>query len=71
MLSGWASDLLLTRFLLPFPLLQSVAHLPWRMLTYKALNTFIDDLFSFVIKMPMVGLTSGMRRASQALRVHV
>ena len=33
---------------------QSVAHLPWRMLTYKALNTFIDDLFSFVIKMPML-----------------
>lgn len=32
--------------------LQSVAHLPWRMLTYKALNTFIDDLFAFVIKMP-------------------
>ncbi|XP_077049197.1 putative lipid scramblase CLPTM1 [Agelaius phoeniceus] len=34
--------------------LQSVAHLPWRMLTYKALNTFIDDLFAFVIKMPMM-----------------
>ena len=32
--------------------LKSVAHLPWRMLTYKALNTFIDDLFAFVIKMP-------------------
>ncbi len=32
--------------------LQSVAHLPWRMLTYKALNTFIDDLFAFIIKMP-------------------
>lgn len=26
--------------------LRSVAHLPWRMLTYKALNTFIDDLFA-------------------------
>ncbi|XP_004917023.1 cleft lip and palate transmembrane protein 1 isoform X2 [Xenopus tropicalis] len=34
--------------------LKSVAHLPWRMLTYKALNTFIDDLFAFVIKMPMM-----------------
>jgi hypothetical protein len=34
--------------------LKSVAHLPWRMLTYKALNTFIDDLFAFVIKMPML-----------------
>ena len=32
--------------------LKSVAHLPWRMMTYKALNTFIDDLFAFVIKMP-------------------
>jgi hypothetical protein len=27
--------------------LRSVAHLPWRMLTYKALNTFIDDLFAY------------------------
>ncbi|XP_065833660.1 putative lipid scramblase CLPTM1 [Oscarella lobularis] len=34
--------------------LKSVAHLPWRMLTYKALNTFIDDLFAFVIRMPMM-----------------
>nr|CAI5817749.1 unnamed protein product [Callosobruchus analis] len=32
--------------------LKSVAHLPWRMLTYKFLNTFIDDMFAFVIKMP-------------------
>lgn len=32
--------------------LKSVAHLPWRMMTYKALNTFIDDLFAFVIKTP-------------------
>ncbi|CAF1623563.1 unnamed protein product, partial [Didymodactylos carnosus] len=32
--------------------LKSVAHLPWRMMTYKALNTFIDDMFAFVIKMP-------------------
>ncbi|XP_073250119.1 putative lipid scramblase CLPTM1 isoform X1 [Porites lutea] len=32
--------------------MKSVAHLPWRMMTYKALNTFIDDLFAFVIKMP-------------------
>lgn len=30
--------------------LRSVAHLPWRMLTYKALNTFIDDLFASVDK---------------------
>ncbi|KAI1725642.1 cleft lip and palate transmembrane protein 1 (CLPTM1) domain-containing protein [Ditylenchus destructor] len=32
--------------------LKSVAHLPWRMLTYKFINTFIDDLFAFVIRMP-------------------
>ncbi|KAF7624662.1 hypothetical protein Mgra_00010063 [Meloidogyne graminicola] len=34
--------------------LKSVAHLPWRMLTYKFINTFIDDLFAFVIKMPIL-----------------
>lgn len=32
--------------------LKSVAHLPWRQLTYKFLNTIIDDIFAFVIKMP-------------------
>ena len=32
--------------------LKSVAPLPWRMLSYKFLNTFIDDIFAFVIKMP-------------------
>ncbi|GMT05875.1 hypothetical protein PENTCL1PPCAC_28049 [Pristionchus entomophagus] len=32
--------------------MKSVAHLPWRMLTYKFINTFIDDLFAFVIRMP-------------------
>jgi hypothetical protein len=32
--------------------LKSVAHMPWRVFTYKALNTFIDDLFAFVIRMP-------------------
>jgi len=34
--------------------LQSVAHLNWRTLTYKSMNTFIDDLFAFVIKMPIM-----------------
>ncbi|KAF0287196.1 Cleft lip and palate transmembrane protein 1 [Amphibalanus amphitrite] len=34
--------------------MKSVAHLPWRMMTYKALNTFIDDMFAFIIKMPMM-----------------
>ncbi len=32
--------------------LKSVAHMPWRVFVYKALNTFIDDLFAFIIKMP-------------------
>jgi hypothetical protein len=30
--------------------LKSVAHLPWRVLVYKFLNTFIDDLFAFIIR---------------------
>lgn len=34
--------------------LKSVAHLPWRMLSYKFLNTFIDDIFAFIIKMPIM-----------------
>lgn len=32
--------------------LKSVEHMPWKTLMYKSLNTFIDDLFAFVIKMP-------------------
>lgn len=32
--------------------LKSVAHMPWRAMIYKSLNTFIDDLFAWVIKMP-------------------
>ena len=32
--------------------LKSVAHLPWKFFMYRALNTFIDDLFAFIIKMP-------------------
>lgn len=31
---------------------KSVAHMPWRVFVYKALNTFIDDMFAFIIKMP-------------------
>jgi len=34
--------------------LQSVAHMPWKVLTYKALNTFIDDMFAFIIAMPIM-----------------
>ncbi|RWS12276.1 cleft lip and palate transmembrane protein 1-like protein [Dinothrombium tinctorium] len=29
--------------------LKSVAHLPWRTFMYKAFNTFIDDLFAFIL----------------------
>ncbi|WAR11978.1 CLP1L-like protein [Mya arenaria] len=32
--------------------LKSVAHLPWRAFMYKAFNTFIDDIFAFIITMP-------------------
>ena len=32
--------------------LRSVAHLPWRAMVYKSLNTFIDDIFAFIIKQP-------------------
>ena len=66
MLQGWYSFILgsMYGFLLTFGFimmtpqlfinykLKSVAHMPWRMMTYKALNTFIDDIFAFVIKMP-------------------
>ncbi|KAF9978490.1 hypothetical protein BGZ73_002155 [Actinomortierella ambigua] len=34
--------------------LKSVAHMPMRTMMYKSLNTFIDDLFSFIIKMPLM-----------------
>jgi len=41
--------------------LKSVAHLPWRAMVYKSLNTFIDDLFAFVIKMPLMHRLSCFR----------
>ncbi|OAO89650.1 hypothetical protein AXX17_AT5G08380 [Arabidopsis thaliana] len=41
--------------------LKSVEHLPWRQMTYKFLNTIIDDLFAFVIKMPMLHRLSVFR----------
>ena len=34
--------------------LKSVASMPWKTMMYKSLNTFIDDLFSFIVKMPMM-----------------
>ncbi|XP_053658256.1 lipid scramblase CLPTM1L [Anopheles marshallii] len=32
--------------------LKSVAALPWRVFMYKSFNTFIDDVFAFIITMP-------------------
>lgn len=41
--------------------LQSVAHMPARAMTYKFLNTFIDDLFAFTIKMPTLHRLATLR----------
>jgi len=41
--------------------LKSVAHLPWRVLGYKFVNTFIDDLFAFIIRMPTMARMSCFR----------
>lgn len=41
--------------------LKSVSHLPWNFLIYKFLNTFIDDLFAFIIKMPTMHRLSVFR----------
>uniref|UniRef100_A0A6B2L1W1 Cleft lip and palate transmembrane protein 1-like protein n=1 Tax=Arcella intermedia TaxID=1963864 RepID=A0A6B2L1W1_9EUKA len=41
--------------------LKSVAHLPWRAMTYKVFNTFIDDLFAFIIEMPTIHRIATLR----------
>lgn len=41
--------------------LKSVAHIPARAMTYKCLNTFIDDLFAFTIKMPTLHRLATLR----------
>jgi hypothetical protein len=41
--------------------LKSVANLPWRVFMYRACNTFIDDLFAFIIKMPALHRLSALR----------
>ena len=41
--------------------LKSVAHIPMNAMIYKTLNTFIDDMFSFIIKMPMLHRISFFR----------
>lgn len=33
--------------------LQSVAHLPMKPFLYKIFNTFVDDVFAFVVRMPL------------------
>ena len=35
--------------------------MPWRVMVYKSLNTFIDDLFAFVVKMPTMHRLSVFR----------
>ena len=34
--------------------LKSVAHMPMKAMVYKTLSTVIDDLFAFIIKMPIL-----------------
>ncbi|KAK8200095.1 cleft lip and palate transmembrane protein 1-domain-containing protein [Phyllosticta capitalensis] len=41
--------------------LKSVAHMPRKAMTYKFLNTFIDDLFAFTIKMPTLHRLATLR----------
>ncbi|KAF7897740.1 uncharacterized protein EAF01_008706 [Botrytis porri] len=41
--------------------LKSVAHMPGRAMMYKFLNTFIDDLFAFTIKMPTLHRLATLR----------
>ena len=41
--------------------LESVSSMPWTYLSYRFINTFIDDLFAFVIKMPTMHRISVFR----------
>lgn len=41
--------------------LKSVEHMNWRVMSYKFLNTIIDDLFAFIIKMPWLKRLSCFR----------
>jgi hypothetical protein len=41
--------------------LKSVENMAWRTLVYRALNTFIDDLFAFIITMPTLHRLSCFR----------
>lgn len=44
--------------------LKSVAHMPWKTFVYKALNTFVDDLFAFIIRMPTLHRVACFRDGS-------
>ncbi|ELP88698.1 transmembrane protein, partial [Entamoeba invadens IP1] len=41
--------------------MKSVANMPWKVFLYKFLNTIVDDLFSFVVKMPTLHRISCFR----------
>ena len=41
--------------------LKSVSHLPWKFLCFRFINTFIDDLFAFIIRMPTMHRISCFR----------
>ena len=41
--------------------LKSVSHLPWRFLCFRFVNTFIDDLFAFIVRMPTMHRISCFR----------
>lgn len=41
--------------------LKSVAHVPKKAMAYKVVNTFIDDLFAFVVKMPWLHRLATLR----------
>ena len=41
--------------------LKSVSFMPWKFMIYRFLNTFIDDLFAFIIKMPTMHRLSVFR----------
>ncbi|TGJ79085.1 hypothetical protein E0Z10_g9681 [Xylaria hypoxylon] len=41
--------------------LKSVAHMPGKAMMYKFINTFIDDLFAFTIKMPLLHRLATLR----------
>ena len=41
--------------------LKTVSFMPWNFMIYRFLNTFIDDLFAFIIKMPTMHRLSVFR----------